>query len=196
MIGSAQIRSRMLRKNSTAQMSGHDDEEVESRQLRVDVGVGRALHDAPLRRQQVEATQVVAPCLHQHDETQQHGQVRTDGRRHLVGESGRLRPDPSEQEVGDRGEDEHAHQRREEPSLQELEPRQGEDVVGGVAVEQRLRCPERDAGRVTPQQERLPFVGDAEADRRTPGSQRPGAGSSAGRGRTSRGSAPPPPGRG
>ena len=47
----------------------------------------------------------------------------------------RLRADAAPQEVADRGEERHAHERREEPSLHEPEPRQREHVEGRVAAE-------------------------------------------------------------
>ena len=65
--GRLHCRTRMFTKNRIAQIDRHDREEVERRQLRLHLGVGRALDDPARRRQQVEPAQPVAPRLHQHD---------------------------------------------------------------------------------------------------------------------------------
>ena len=88
--------------------------------------------------------------------------MRAGRRRHLVGEHRRLGTDPAPQDVGDPGEDRHADQCREQPSLEEAEPRQREDVERGVALEQRLDRPERHARRVLPEQEVAPLARHAE----------------------------------
>ena len=135
-------------------------QDPERGQLRVHVRVGGADHDPTGGGQQVELPEVVAPRLDEHDQAQEHRHVRLDLRRHLVDEARRLRPDPAPEVVRERGQERHADQRREQPPLHELQPRQREHVEGGIAPEQRLGVPERQPGAVAPQQVRLPLGRD------------------------------------
>ena len=140
-----------------------EDQEVQRRQLRVHVGVRRALHHAAMRAQEVEPPQVVAPRLDQHDHAEQHREVGASRRGHALAPRAGLRADASPEEVRDRGEERDAHHRREQPALQELEPREAEDVERRVTTELWIRGAERHAGRVPPEQEHLPLPGDADA---------------------------------
>ncbi len=141
------------------QKCAHDRDEgqqPERGQLRLDVGVGRTRHHAALRDQQIVGAEVVPPGLHEQDQPEQRRQVSADLRGRLVRERRGLRADPTPQVVGDRRDDRDADQRGEQPSLDELEPGQGEDVEGRVPPEDRVGDPEARVAGVAPQQERLP----------------------------------------
>ena len=79
-------------------------------QLRVHVGVARALHRAAGREVELEAVEVVLRRLHQRHEGEDHRDVRLHLGRDALERA--LEPDPTVQVVRDRGDEEHDHEHR------------------------------------------------------------------------------------
>ena len=160
--------------------------------LRVHVGVRRALDEAALARQQGEAAEPVPPRLHQEDQPEEHREVRSDRRRDLVGEHGCLRPDPAPQRVRERRDDGDPDEAREQPALDEPQPREREDVEGGIAPELLLGDAEGQLGAVPPQREGVPLPRGRRSPRTARGRARRAGAASGRTGRSLRGSARAP----
>ena len=110
-----------------------DGQQLERGQLRVDVGVGGALDRAAGGGRQLVALQPVADRLEQGEDGQQHRDVELD----LGADPAvlHLEPDATVEVVGDRGDDEDDHERREEPVDHERQERQAEHVEADVLAE-------------------------------------------------------------
>ena len=112
------------------------DQQLERRQLGLDVGVRRPLHHAPGREVQLELLEEVARRLEQGEHAEQDGQVRLDLWGDLL--AGCLHPNATVEVVGDRGDDEDDDDRGEQPSHDEPPERQLEDEEADVAPELRI----------------------------------------------------------
>ena len=119
-------------------------QQVEGRELGLDVGVAGPVDHAPAGVHQLVALEEVAGRLQQGQHRQQHRQVGLDLGRHLLHR--RLEADAAVEVVGHGGDDEDDDDRREQPVGHELHERQLEDVEADVALEQGVAGAERTAG--------------------------------------------------
>ena len=154
-----------------------EDQQVQGRELGLDVGVAGAVDHPPAGVDELVALEEVAGRLEQGERRQQHRQVGLDLRRHLL--HGGLEADPAVEVVGHRGDDEDDHDRREQPVGHELHEGQLEDVEADVAFEEGVVGPE--GLLVAEEHPRLPLPGrprpgyegeeggHAETDRARPG---------------------------
>ena len=102
-------------------------------QLRVDVGVGGAVDDAPGRGRELVLLQPVARRLEQGEEGEQHREVELHLRRDPP--ALHLQADAAVQVVGDGGDDQDDHRGGEQPVDDERQERQLEDVEADVDAE-------------------------------------------------------------
>ena len=164
---------------------GDEHQQHQRRQLGVDDGVRRALHEAaPLVRRLVARHPVVGG-LQRGEHGEQHGDVALRGRphrRHRRGEH-----DAAVEDVGEHRHHEHEDHGDEQPVEHEAEERQLEHVEPDVGVELRVVDAERLA--VAEQQPRLPLRRRRQGDEERQQRPRRGSGTGAGGARTARGSA-------
>jgi hypothetical protein len=134
---------------------GDEHEDLQRRQLRVDVGVRRAGDLAARREREAVRVEVVRVRLQQHEQPEQHGEVRPGRGQDAVAAG--LQPDAAVEVVGRGGQDDGEEQRAEqEPDHHALE-RIREREVRDVLVELRVLDPEVDA--VPPLEPGLPAPG-------------------------------------
>ena len=123
---------------------------VAGRQPRVDVGVGRAGHDAESRGREVEGGEQRPGGDHEQDQADEHRDVDAHAARYLQLEALQRVRQRVDRARAERGDDE----QREDPALEEVEGRQVEHVERHVAVERRVVHAEVDG--VPPGEDRLP----------------------------------------
>src|SRR4029453_17893125 len=139
---------------------GDPEQELEGRQLGLDVGVGGAADHPTGREQQLVLVHPVAPGLEGNDQAEQHAQVRLGLGGDPVGLG--LGADATEHVVAGRDQQGGQDQGGEQPAEHGPLERQLEHVEADVAVEQGVALAERDP--VAPQQVGLPQARGLEPD--------------------------------
>ena len=137
-----------------------DQQQVDGRQLGVDVGVGGAVDHAPGREVELVALEPVVGGLDQGEQSEQDRQVGLDLRRDPLGRRA-LHPDAAAEVVRGGGDDQHDDQRHEQPVHREGQERELEDVEPDVDPE--LRVLDAEVDPVAEQDPGLPLGGDARA---------------------------------
>ena len=136
-----------------------EDQEVDRRKLRFDVGVGRAVDGTPGRGRQLVAGQPVVGGLHQGEEAEQEREVGLDRRLDPLAHG--LESDAAVEVVEHRGHDQRDDQGAEQPSNHKARERHLEDVEADVLAE--LGVLDAEVAAVGEQQPLLPAVRHAEA---------------------------------
>ena len=137
----------------------NEDQEVDRRQLCVDIRVGRPVDGATGRGRELVAGQPVVGGLHYGEEPKQDREVCLD--RRLDPLSQRLEPDAAIEVMEHRRHDQRDHQGPEQPSDHEARERQLEDVEADVLTE--LGILDAEVATVREQQPLLPSTRDTEA---------------------------------
>ena len=139
-----------VRHGGEAGEEGEGDQDVEHRQARVDISVGRAEDDAAGREDEVEDPEVGAERDEQQDDAEQHRQVEPHASGDVEFEALEREREGVDGAGAECGDDHDA----EEPALDELVGGQIEHVEGDVAIEGGIFATELDA--VEPGEDGLP----------------------------------------